>query len=398
LISDGSSSIFSTLPILEVPLNARQLKTLWEFEMSESYSMKIFFERNWEKMALWVILIGLFYLLKPFFLLIFETFLITYVAKGFVQGILSRVKMNYRLTVVLVFMLFLSLLVGAGAWIGPKLIVESNQLLTAFTSDGEHKTQEKINDFVEDTVVKLVGEKKGQAVIVSEQYAMIMEAMKNEFSKAAKYGLPRVLQTILHIIKIGWEILVFLVLAFIFSFILVMDWQKISGRMKELENSRIRSFYIGAAPHLRAFANILGKALRAQAVIATCNTIFTAIGLWYFEIPNIALLSTIVFLCGFIPILGTFLSSIPIMIFGIQVGGLPLVLKLTVFVAAVHAFEAYVLNPKITGDILHIHPIIILVLLLVGQRFFGIWGMIVGVPIGCYLITVLSTKEENTRV
>lgn len=365
--------------------------------MIEGSSVRKFFERNWEKMLLWIILIGLFYLLKPFFLLIFETFLITYVAKGFVQWILGRVKLNYRITVVLVFMLFLSLLIGAGAWIGPKLIIESNQILTAFTSDGEQKTQDKINDFVEDTVVKLIGEKKGQAVIGSEEYTMIMEAMKTEFSKAAKYGLPRVLQTMLHIIKIGWEIMMSLVLAFIFSFILVMDWQKICEKTRELEKSRIRSFYIGAAPHIRAFANILGKALRAQAVIAICNTIFTAIGLWYFNVPNIALLSTIVFLCGFIPILGTFLSSIPIMIFGIQVGGLPLVLNLIIFVAAVHAFEAYVLNPKITGDILHMHPIVILILLLIGQRFFGIWGMIVGVPIGCYIITVLSTKEDGAN-
>ncbi len=366
--------------------------------MIEGSGVKKFFERNWERMVLWVILIGLFYLLKPFFLLIFETFLITYMAKGVVQWISGRIKLNYRFTVVLVFMMFFGLFVAVGAWIGPKLIIESNQILTVFAADGEQKTQEKINDFVEDTVVKLVGEKKGQAVIGSEEYTMIMEAMKNEFSKAAKSGLPQVLQTMLHIIKIGWEIMVSLLLAFIFSFILVMDWQKICKKMRELENSRISSFYIGAAPHVQAFANILGRALRAQAVIATCNTIFTAIGLWYFQVPNIALLSTLVFLCGFIPILGTFLSSIPIMIFGIQVGGLPLVLNLVIFVAAIHAFEAYVLNPKITGDILHIHPIIILILLLVGQRFFGIWGMIVGVPIGCYVITVLSTKEENTGV
>ena len=129
--------------------------------MIESHSVRIFFERNWERIVLWVILVGLFYLLKPFFLLIFETFLITYVAKSLVQWILGRAKLNYRLTVVLVFMVFLSLLLGVGAWIGPKLIIESNQILTAFTADGEQKTQDKINDFVEDTVVKLVGEKKG---------------------------------------------------------------------------------------------------------------------------------------------------------------------------------------------------------------------------------------------
>ena len=147
--------------------------------MMEGSSVKKFFERNWERMVLWVILIGLFYLLKPFFLLIFETFLITYMAKGVVQWISGRIKLNYRFTVVLVFMMFFGLFVAVGAWIGPKLIIESNQILTAFAADGEQKTQEKINDFVEDTVVKLVGEKKGQAVIGSEEYTMIMEAMKS---------------------------------------------------------------------------------------------------------------------------------------------------------------------------------------------------------------------------
>jgi len=54
-----------------------------------------------------------------------------------------------------------------------------------------------------------------------------------------------------------------------------------------------------------------------------------------------------------------------------------------------------VLNPKITGNVLHVHPILVLVLLLVGERFFGIWGMVVGVPIGYYVISVLTMKDES---
>jgi predicted PurR-regulated permease PerM len=92
---------------------------------------------------------------------------------------------------------------------------------------------------------------------------------------------------------------------------------------------------------------------------------------------------------------GTFLSSIPILLFGIQSGGLLLALKLLALILAVHAFEAYVLNPKITANILHMHPLLVLVLLLLGERFFGIWGMVVGVPIGYYLISVLIEQDEN---
>ncbi len=366
-----------------------------ELGMLEKSGVMKLFANNWEKMALWAILIGLFYLLKPFFLLIFETFLITYGTKIVIQWAVVRLKMNYRLATVIVFVLFVTLLGATIAWIGPKLIVESNRIVKDFTGSGDQQIREKINKFVGSMIVKVVGEEKAQTVILSEEYIAMMDVIKTESANSIKAALPRVLELLLHMVKLCWEILFTLILAIIFSFILVMDWQRIARTMKQLENSRIRSFYIGAAPHLHAFANVLGKAFTAQAIIATCNTVLTAAGVWFFQVPNIALIMTVVFLCGFIPILGTFLSSIPIVIFGIQVGGLLLVVKLIVMVAVVHAFEAYVLNPKITGNVLHVHPILVLVLLLVGERFFGIWGMVVGVPIGYYIISVLTMKDES---
>ena len=347
-------------------------------------------------MVLWAILIGLFYLLRPFFLLIFQTFLLTYIAKGTVQWIVKRTKLNYRLTVIAVFVFFVGLLFAAGNFVGPRLIVQSSQILADFADSGEQQTTERTNRFVENTVTKIIGKERGESFIDSQGYASIIEFVKAESSKGVRAAMPSVLQGFLHFLKLSWEILISLIMSIIFSFVLVIDWQKIAETMKKLERSRIGPFYIDAAPHLQAFADVLGKSLRAQAVIATCNTLLTAIGLFFLGVPNIALLSTIVFFCGFIPILGTFISSIPILLFGIQVGGLPMVFKIVAFVALIHAFEAYVLNPKITADILHIHPILVLVLLVIGERFFGIWGMVVGVPIGYYIISVLIENDDET--
>ena len=116
----------------------------------EKSGIRKLFENHWEKMVLWAILIGLFYLLKPFFLLIFETFLITYITRGLVQWIVRRFKLNYRLTTALVFVLFVGLLAMTGAWVGPKLIVESNQILADFTGTGDQQTREKIRQFTEE--------------------------------------------------------------------------------------------------------------------------------------------------------------------------------------------------------------------------------------------------------
>jgi predicted PurR-regulated permease PerM len=357
--------------------------------------IKQFFGRHWEKMVLWAILIGLFYLLRPFFLLIFQTFLITYVARSVVEWIVARTHFNYRVTTVVVFLALVGLLVAAGAWIGPQLLAETNRVLADFTADGDLQGGDKVNRFVENTVLKIVGEKQGQTLIDSQQYASIVQAVQAEATTAMKEALPRLLQGFLHVLRLSWEILLSLFLSIIFSFILVLDWRRIGGRMRELESSRIRTFYNGAAPHLQAFAGVLGKALRAQAIISVCNTVLTAIGLWYFGVPNLAILSVIVFVFGFIPIAGLFISSVPILLFGAQVGGLALVVKLSVFIVALHIVQAYVLHPKITADVMHMHPILILVLLLVGERFFGIWGMVVGVPIGYYLIRVLTRRDDS---
>jgi predicted PurR-regulated permease PerM len=366
--------------------------------MLEGSGVKKLFANNWEKMVLWTIVIGLFYLLKPFFLLIFETFLITYSTRIIIRWAVNRLNMNYRMAAVVVFVLFVTMLAAASGWIVPKLILETNRIVDDFTGSGDQQLREKINGFVEGIVKKMVGEEKAQAIIESEEYTAMMDTLKTESTQAFKSALPRVLETLIHLVKLCWEILFTLILAIIFSFILVMDWKRIAEKMKDLEKSRIRTFYIGAAPHLHAFADVLGKALTAQAIIAICNTLLTAVGIWFFKVPNIALIMTIVFLCGFIPILGTFISSIPILIFGIQVGGFLLIIKLIILIAVVHAFEAYILNPKITGNVLHVHPILVLILLLIGERFFGIWGMVAGVPIGYYIISVLTRKDDSLSV
>ncbi|MFA7159068.1 MAG: AI-2E family transporter [Kiritimatiellia bacterium] len=363
--------------------------------MADKLSVRKFLENNWETVVLWTILAGLFYLLRSFFLLIFLTFLITFVTKSIVNRCVARYRINYLLATVIVFVVFVGVLAAVVSWVGPKLIMETNKVLADISGAGGKEETESTGQFADRIIKGVLGEKKAHDFIASREYAVMMESLKDEAVRAVKAVVPHVFAALLTLAGLGWKMMVALFLAVIFSFILVKDWRLIVDKISALENSRIRTLYLGAMPHLVAFAEVLGKALRAQMIIAACNTALTAAGLWLFGVPNIVLLSTIVFFCGFIPIVGTFLSSVPILLFGTQVGGLPLVLKLVALITAVHAFEAYVLNPKITGNILHIHPILVLVLLLLGERFFGVWGMVVGVPIGYYIISVLIQEDES---
>ncbi|RMD96857.1 MAG: AI-2E family transporter, partial [Deltaproteobacteria bacterium] len=111
------------------------------------------------------------------------------------------------------------------------------------------------------------------------------------------------------------------------------------------------------------------------------------VGLWWLGIPNLTLLLVVVFFCSFIPVLGVIISTVPIGIIAIQQGGFPLLLQVIFLVIVVHTIEAYVLNPKIFGEVLKIHPLAVLIILLVAEHNFGLWGLLLGLPLANYVIT-----------
>ena len=105
------------------------------------------------------------------------------------------------------------------------------------------------------------------------------------------------------------------------------------------------------------------------------------------------------FICSFIPVLGIFLSSVPICILGLQTGGFALVLKLILFVIGIHLIEAYVLNPKIVGAVMHIHFLAVLIILLVAGKLFGFWGLLLGIPTFQYVFNeiIMNPNKQSDR-
>jgi predicted PurR-regulated permease PerM len=142
---------------------------------------------------------------------------------------------------------------------------------------------------------------------------------------------------------------------------------------------------------------MLGRAFEAQTLIAVVNAVLTSIGFLILGIPSIALLATIVFFCSYVPVVGVMLSTLPAALFAFKAGGITLVLWLVVMVLIVHAVEAYMLNPIIYGRHMKMHPVAILMILVVGEHLFGIWGLLLGVPVAAFVWTyVIQGKDVRT--
>jgi predicted PurR-regulated permease PerM len=175
-------------------------------------------------------------------------------------------------------------------------------------------------------------------------------------------------------------------LALLFSYLILIDLNRIKSGIGRLRTSRVGDFYEEAAPPIARFGILLGRAVEAQAAIAVVNTVLTLIGLLLLDIPLVAMLSVIVFVCSFVPVLGVLISTTPIVLVALNTGGPGLSLAAIGLVILIHAIEAYILNPMIYGRHLKLNPVLTLIILYVGYHAFGFWGMLLGVPVARYFI------------
>ena len=66
-------------------------------------------------------------------------------------------------------------------------------------------------------------------------------------------------------------------------------------------------------------------------------------------------------------------------------------------IAFVHVVEAYILNPRIVSAVLKINPLLTLIILYVGHSLFGLWGILLGVPVAAYVYRYIVMVPGDVR-
>ena len=147
----------------------------------------------------------------------------------------------------------------------------------------------------------------------------------------------------------------------------------------------------------KKFVNTFGVVLEAQFFIALCNTALTAICLMFMHMPQILALALMVFIFSLVPVAGVIISLIPLSMVGYSVGGIRDVIYIVIMIIAIHALESYVLNPKFMSIRTELPIFYTFVVLLVSEKLFGTWGLIVGVPIFTFLLDIMGVKSIGNK-
>ncbi|MBI3890707.1 MAG: AI-2E family transporter [Candidatus Wallbacteria bacterium] len=317
-----------------------------------------------KRVAIWSGFFGILWVLLEFLSLVVITFIVCYILNSVTEYVTGRFRFRRRVVVACIFGALAVMITVATLVVIPRAVDEGKLFyfqLPQTIRKVEHAASQLLESDLYDKLQSL-GVESG------------FHETAGQLAKKATTGVKDFFKLFFH-----------LFLSLILACLILLDLPKMKAGVESLASSRLGPVYDEVAPHVRKFFEILGKVFEAQIFIASANTLITFVGLLVLDIPFAFMLSTTVFFCGFIPVLGVFVSSVPIVLVAFNVGGFVLSLKAIGLITGVHMTEAYVLNPQIMGEHLSIHPLVVIVVLLIGETFFGVWGLLLGVPVTLYV-------------
>lgn len=170
------------------------------------------------------------------------------------------------------------------------------------------------------------------------------------------------------------------------------------------DGERIRNFLIGFLPeprrgtaHLAAERSIavLGGYVHGTLIIAAIDAVIVLAGLLILRVPLAAPLAAVVFLGGFVPIIGaTAAGSLAVLVALVENGPIPALVVMIILVVA-NQFEHHILQPVFMGRVLRIHGLVIILALAAGATLAGVIGALLAVPVAAVSWTIFRTLSTN---
>jgi predicted PurR-regulated permease PerM len=175
----------------------------------------------------------------------------------------------------------------------------------------------------------------------------------------------------------------------VFTYYLLRDWDILLADAFELIPHKFRPMAVRTFGEVNTRLNafIIGqiKVCLALAVLYTVGLLIIGIDL---AVP-IGVISGILFVIPYVgTVFGIFAASILALInFGVDWH----VLGVFAVFGIAQTIEGYYLTPKIVGESVGLSPMVVMIALIVGASFMGIWGMLIAIPVTAVL-SVLATE------
>lgn len=167
------------------------------------------------------------------------------------------------------------------------------------------------------------------------------------------------------------------------------------------DGRRIKKFIIQIVPNryfemsLNLFykANSqLGNYIRGQLLVSSIIATLSIIALYSLDVPYFFIIGVIAGLANMIPYFGPIVGALPgVVVAMVETGSMESVVGVIVAFALIQLLDNVLLSPVIVSKSVQVHPLLVILVILVGGNLGGILGMLVAVPI--YAVAQVFVKE-----
>ncbi|MCM2359707.1 MAG: AI-2E family transporter [Geobacteraceae bacterium] len=169
----------------------------------------------------------------------------------------------------------------------------------------------------------------------------------------------------------------------IYLYYFLKDLPKLRGSVLDLVPARYRERVTVAAGEIH---EVLSAFVRGQLAVCAILAVLYSAGLYLIGIDLAVVIGTLAGIAFIIPYLGTVLGIVLSMIMAaLKFQDLLHPLLCLGWFAIVQGVEGAVITPRIVGEKVGLHPLVVIVALLIGGQLFGIFGMLLAVPVTAVL-------------
>ncbi|MDE7017662.1 MAG: sporulation integral membrane protein YtvI [Lachnospiraceae bacterium] len=346
--------------------------------------------------ALVILLLCIFLLPRTiiFFMPFVVGWIISLIAAPLVRFLEEKLKIRRKAVSVFVIIAVLAVVILLVYGIGAKLIKET----VSFINELPVLWQEIEAEF-EQIGMNLEGIYKRLPIDIQEKFAQFWDGIGDYFSGfISEIGSPT-FTAVGNFAKRLPDMFMAVIMTLLSSYFFVADKTYLSDFMKK---------YLPKSVNYRfnlirnSFRDAVGGYFKAQFKIEVWVYLLLVIGLLFLEINYAFVIAIVIAFIDLLPVFGAGTVMLPWAAIEILSGEYKRAIGLLIIWGLCNLFRQ-VIQPKIVGDSIGIHPIPTLFLLYIGYQIAGVMGMILALPIAIILINlneagVFDTTKESFRI
>ncbi len=190
-----------------------------------------------------------------------------------------------------------------------------------------------------------------------------------------------------------FSILIKFVTVIVISFFLVKDMEDINKKIiyKFSRDGKDKKRY----KLITGIEGAVGSYVKGMVIDSIVVGILTTVLCFVLKLDYALVFGLLITVLNFIPYVGALLSEVIIALYAMTVGG-PFFGILTFGLClGIQLLDSNVLQPNIVAKSVDLHPALVFIGLIIGELLFGMWGMLLAVPIIAIIkVIIVNSKDE----